>query len=160
MAKKLPVWNVYIKTWSTDSVGLKNVFSCGCFEQIFKELKCIRSEYRKAVKLSDGKSMKKLYGDYEHKMSDKLIRELMYYFWSKCEYEVIIGSWPHGHDVPGATRAIKGLSGDRNWFKDRGNVIQVLDAGRASSDIKVDVYSQIMANYEPFKKVVYEYIKF
>lgn len=29
---------------------------------------------------------------------EQLHRDLMYYFWSKCEYEIILSSWPPGRD--------------------------------------------------------------
>ena len=45
--------------------------------------------------------------------SEKLKREMMYYFWSKCEYEIILSPW----------------------------------TGRAD-DIKIDVYDQIMMNFD------------
>lgn len=47
--------------------------------------------------------------------SEKLKKEAMYYFWSKCEYEIILSPW----------------------------------AGRAD-DIKIDVYDQIMMNFDRF----------
>lgn len=47
--------------------------------------------------------------------SEKLKREVMYYFWSKCKYEIILSPW----------------------------------TGRAD-DIKIDVYDQIMMNFDRF----------
>lgn len=47
--------------------------------------------------------------------SEKLKRKVMYYFWSKCEYEIILSLW----------------------------------TGRAD-DIKIDVYDQIMMNFDRF----------
>lgn len=47
--------------------------------------------------------------------SEKLKREVMYYFWSKCEYEIILSPW----------------------------------TGRAD-DIKIDIYDQIMMNFNRF----------
>lgn len=47
--------------------------------------------------------------------SEKLKREVMYYMWSKCEYEIILSPW----------------------------------TGRAD-DIKIDIYDQIMMNFDRF----------
>ena len=47
--------------------------------------------------------------------SEKIKREVMYYMWSKCEYEIILSPW----------------------------------TGRAD-DIKIDVYDQIMMNFDRF----------
>ena len=54
-----------------------------------------------------------------------LKNELMYYFWGKCEYEVILSSWPPDEKC---------------------------------SDIKVDVFQQIMLNFDKFSVYVYEYL--
>ena len=52
--------------------------------------------------------------------SEKLKREVMYYFWSRCEYEIILSPW----------------------------------TGRAD-DIKIDVYDQIMMNWNSFVDYVW-----
>ena len=31
---------------------------------------------------------------------DRLKQVLMYYFWAKCEYEVIVSAWPPNENVP------------------------------------------------------------
>ena len=54
--------------------------------------------------------------------SEKLKREVMYYFWSKCEYEIILSPW----------------------------------TGRAD-DIKIDVYDQIMMNFNRFVDYVWSF---
>jgi len=51
-----------------------------------------------------------------------LNRECMYYYWSKCEWEMIVSAWPP----------------------------------RDGSDKKIDVYSQLKANWELFKNIVIE----
>ena len=51
-----------------------------------------------------------------------LDRECMYYYWSKCEWEVIVSAWPP----------------------------------RDGSDKKIDVYSQLKANWEQFKNIIIE----
>jgi len=52
---------------------------------------------------------------YSTVVADSLKRYLMYYMWSKCEYEIILSPW----------------------------------TGRAD-DIKIDVYDQIMMNFNSF----------
>ena len=53
---------------------------------------------------------------------DRLKQVLMYYFWAKCEYEVVISSFPP----------------DEN-----------------SKDEKVDIYSQVMLNFDIFYNYLY-----
>lgn len=56
--------------------------------------------------------------------AEKLKKELMYYFWCKSEYEVLISPW----------------CGVKN-----------------TEDIKVDVYSQVMLNYDIFVDYVWSF---
>lgn len=53
---------------------------------------------------------------------DTLRKDLMYYFWSKCEWEVIISHWPPSDHL---------------------------------QDEKVDVYSQVMMNWDIFSTYVW-----
>lgn len=54
--------------------------------------------------------------------SEKLRREAMHYFWSKCEYEIILSPW----------------------------------TGRADN-IKMDIYDQIMMNWDKFVDYVWSF---
>jgi hypothetical protein len=57
--------------------------------------------------------------------ADRLKSELMYFYWSKSEYEIILSPWCGG------------------------------DAERDS--IKIDVYNQVMLNWNIFKDYVWEH---
>ena len=59
----------------------------------------------------------KKYKDNREKFEEHIKTELAYYFWSKCEWEIILSGWPPHKD-----------------FKDK----------------KVDVYSQVMLNWDVF----------
>lgn len=63
----------------------------------------------------------KRYKDKEE-FAERLKRSLMYYFWSKSEYEVIISPWC---------------------------------GGRNTEDIKIDVYNQVMNNWDVFLDYVW-----
>ena len=67
------------------------------------------------------KAAKKFAKD-ESGFSEAVKSSLMYYFWSKCEWEVIITSWPPGKK----------------------------DAQGRDYDIKIDVYDQVMMNFDKF----------
>ena len=56
---------------------------------------------------------------------DRLKQVLMYYFWAKCEYEVVISSFPPNENA---------------------------------KDEKVDIYSQVMLNFDIFCDYVYSNI--
>ena len=53
---------------------------------------------------------------------DKLERQIMYYFWSKCEYEIILSPYTERAD-----------------------------------DIKIDIYDQIMMNFDRFVDYVWSF---
>ena len=62
------------------------------------------------------------YYDSKDEFADGLKKYLMYYFWSKCQYEIILSPW----------------------------------TGRAD-DIKIDVYDQIMMNFDRFVDYVWSF---
>ena len=88
-------WYVYYHEFNAQKIIKWNVFNHGSFKN---EVDKILQE-----KLN------------KEDFAEKLKREVMYYFLSKCEYEIILSPW----------------------------------TGRAD-DIKIDVYDQIMMNFDRF----------
>lgn len=70
-------WNVIRYDCNGRKIGFFNIFSHGGFikdvEELFADSSLNDSEFE-----------------------EKLRRSLQYYFWSRCEYEVIVSSWPRG----------------------------------------------------------------
>lgn len=93
-------WNVYYYDSNAQKIIRWNVFNHGGFKN---EVDKILQE-----KLNN------------EDFSEKLKREVMYYMWSKCEYEIILSPW----------------------------------TGQAD-DIKIDVYDQIMMNFDRFVDYVW-----
>lgn len=89
-------WIVYKNNFNTNKIEKFNIFD----------------HYRFS------KSIKELLNKYNNKedFSNQLKKELMYYFWSKFEYEITINSFPP----------------------------------KENNEIKIDIYSQIMNNYNIF----------
>ena len=96
------VWNVIYHSVNEDKIKTFNVFNHGGFRE----------------------NLKKLYKKYPEKeeFAEELRRSLMYYFWCKCEWEIIIGPWCGSRDT---------------------------------KEIKVDVYWQVMNNWEIFLDYVW-----
>lgn len=91
------VWNVYYHDINSGKIELLDIFRHSSFSKEVKDRlkKCKnKEEFAKEIKSS-----------------------LMYYFWSKCEYEIIIAPWC---------------------------------GGRNTDSIKIDVYDQVMANFNVF----------
>lgn len=99
-------WFVYREDFNARQIEKFNIFDHCSFNKEVKELK--EKEFSK------------------DEFSEELRHIVMYYFWSKCEYEVIITSWPP-------------------YVKD--NEIQIGE--------KIDVYDQIRMNWERFVDYVF-----
>ena len=65
----------------------------------------------------------KLFKEDKDTFKEYVRRDLQYYFWSKCEYEIVIDSWPP-----------------------------------CNIDKKVDIYSQVMLNFDIFIDVIWNYL--
>lgn len=97
-------WNVYYYDINKRKIEIWNVFEHGSFVKYIKE-------HLKKYKTKE-------------EFADKLKSELMYYYWSKSEWEIIISPW---------------VGGDRE-----------------KDSVKIDVYDQIMLNWELFVDYVWQ----
>lgn len=96
-------WNVYYYNVNHRKIETYNLFGHGSFQ---KELRKIISEYTT-----------------KEEFAEKLKSNLMYYFWSRAEWEIILAPW---------------VGGDREKDAE-----------------KIDVYDQIMMNWDIFLNYVW-----
>ena len=75
MESKSLRWMVFYYNFNSKQIEEFNIFNHGRFREEVKEL-------------MDDSAL--TYAEFK----DGIRRELMYYFWSKCEWEVIISGWP------------------------------------------------------------------
>jgi hypothetical protein len=68
-------WNVFCENFNRKSIEVYNVFNHYGFLKDCIEI---------SQKLSDD----------EENFKDQIKRSLMYFFWSKCEWEIILSDWP------------------------------------------------------------------
>ena len=97
-------WNVYVGNFNAKKIETHNVFHHTGFTE----------DCRKAAK--------KFKND-KAAFAEEVRHSLMYYYWSKCEWDVVIEHWPPA-----------------NGF----------------DDSKVDVYSQVMMNWDRFIDYLWE----
>lgn len=88
-------WSVIKKELNTLKNGLKKFeklysYKIG-FDEIQPEIKKFFEKHVWAVEYKKCKSMDALI---EYTVEQQLDRQCMYYFWTKCEYEVIVSGWP------------------------------------------------------------------
>lgn len=69
------VWNTYCGNFNSGEIEVHNVFDHWRF-------------------LEDCRKNAKKNGEDKDAFAEQLKRDLMYYYWSKCEWEVIIDHWP------------------------------------------------------------------
>ena len=102
MAKYALRWMVYYHDINAQKLTTLNIFNHGGFAD------SIQKNFKKNKNRED--------------FAKQLKSDLMYYFWSKSEYEVIIAPW----------------SGDRH-----------------TQNIKIDIYDQVMNNFDIFVDYVW-----
>lgn len=101
-------WNVYVENINRRQIEVYNIFEHGGFK---KDCDKAYKEYKNSFQ----------------KFTESVKRSLMYYFWSKCEWEIILSDFPPS---------------DR--FKKK----------------KIDVYDQVMLNWNLFINYVWEQYNF
>ena len=70
-------WNVYVSNFNSGKIVKHNVFNHWRFMEDLK------------------KAARKFKNSERDLFEDRLKHLLMYYYWSKCEWEIIIDHWPH-----------------------------------------------------------------
>lgn len=96
-------------------------------------------------------SQKKL----EAEFNERVRRECLYYFWGKCEWEVVLTSWPPYITVEEIDRLNKEIEDHvKNWGSPARVVSPNLDI-----DMKVDVYDQLQLNWNIFLQYVKDHKK-
>lgn len=75
-------WNVYYEDWNAKEIRIRNIFDHYSFVK------------------DCAKDLKKLKDDREA-AEERIRRNLLYYFWAKCEHEVVITAWvnPKNEDI-------------------------------------------------------------
>ena len=97
-------WYVYVEDFNNHCIEKHNVFDHTRFVEDIKKI------YKK-------------HKDNFDIFSEEVRKSLMYFYWSKCEWEIVLSPWP-----------------PRENFKEE----------------KIDVYEQVMLNWDNFIKYVWE----
>ena len=111
-------WNVYYGDFNSGLIKEHNVFDhYGLLEDLGKFLR--RLDRNKELKALPEEKKKEAF-------AKELKTLLMYYYWSKCEWEIIISHWP---------------------------------PSERTKDTKVDVYEQVVLNWDHFLDYAWEHRK-
>lgn len=126
-------WNVFYHDFNGNGIKTYNVFYHSGF----------KNDVEKYLKEHDEKEV----------FEEKVRRSLMYYFWSKAEWEVIVTSWPPYIDVKELDR----INNERKktveeYNREPYHLYVNLDMGE-----KIDVYDQVMNNWQIFIDYIWSY---
>ena len=158
-------WNVYKEDINAHKIETYNVFNHGGFLRslafMFQRVKKYANDFLEFLKDGDlskplsVKDTKKFNKQMEIYKDEVLRRECSYYFWSKCEYEVILTSWPSYmkvEDIDKLKQEVEEHDSKYNWKQLKINVpLEVAE--------KIDIYDQLRLNWEVFKNYVFEHEK-
>lgn len=72
-------WNVYVDDFNAKEIGTYDIMQNSRFVE----------DARKAIKECETRD----------EFAERIRRDLMYYFWSKCEWEIILSDWPPSGQV-------------------------------------------------------------
>ena len=137
-------WKVYVGNFNTGEIEKHNIFDHVSF-------------YNDCVKA------KKKFKDDRDGFEDEVRRSLMYYFWSKCEWEIVLDHWPNGEyyelrkvlslqKLYDAMNAVGEGYPDSKLLAtmDRRFEIRVFPENNRFQCEKIDVYEQVISNWEIF----------
>lgn len=146
------VWNVYREDFNAREIEVYNVFEhWGFLQDLAKGLKKIDREEKKTRKtLCIDTLSARAKEEFEMNIIaltiETICKTCMYYFWSKCEHEVVVTRWPpyvSYEDYMDMTKEIT----DHNAKYGKNPL--TINAWPVSSR-KIDIYDQLRLNWEKF----------
>ena len=125
------IWNVYYRDINSREIKVFNIFN--------------HSYFREAITRLKKKKLPK------EEFTKKLEREVRYYFWSKCEYEVVLTSFPPYIDKKELDRL---NSEYENFNTMYGHYPLRIDVCPETYE-KIDIYQQLHLNWDVFVNYVW-----
>ena len=104
-----------------------------------------RADFKEDVEEIDIKNIS--YKDFKNQLD----RLTLYYFWSKCEYEIVITSWPPFITKEDAYKMMNQFEKDSKRYEREALVVNAnLEVGE-----KIDIYKQLHLNCDAFCDYTY-----
>lgn len=173
------VWNVFVEDINAKKIIPYNIFDHGCFYndlyrlnknlnreveqyrkllesdvELRKKLKKLSKEIKLEVQADPIKVLEKKLKDFnklddttkqELVFKERVRKDLSYYFWSKSEWEVIVTTWPPYVDSEEIDRLVK----EREEHISKCGKFYQTDCNVNVGE-KIDVYTQVMMNWDQF----------
>ena len=159
-------WNVFLMDFNKKELTTYNLFRHGGFieslQKLEKEYKKKEKEISQIILASNDietlKGKRKL-AAYNKELDEWYCEEIRkwcsYYFWSKCEYEVVITSWPPYITLGEYHRIDRELT---DYIKEYNKVPLKLNI-RPDGGEKIDIYDQLQLNWNEFIRYIKEHRK-
>lgn len=124
-------WNVFYHNINNNKIEVINIFNHWKFsEDVEKSLKKIKDK---------------------NEFAEALKKDLLYYFWRKSEYEVIISSFPTYITIEELDR----LNKDRDSCREKYDRDPKVISANLKIESKIDIYTQVMNNFDIFLDYVW-----
>ena len=134
-------WNVYVGDFNTGKIELYNIFNHHSF-------------YNDCVKA------KKKFKDDKEGFAEEVRRDLHYYFWAKCEWEIILDHWPDGEydqlrrDMTAGEFMQAFPEDDKKYYllpnPENKITVKCYPKNNRFCEKKIDVCEQVMNNWDIF----------
>ena len=132
-------YNVYNENINSREIEIYNVFrNSNFYEGICKAIK----QYKKDQDLNNFK--------------EEVRHQLMYSYWSKAEYEVVITSWPPYMDVENIDKLKQEVEEHNSKYSERKQLR--VNVPLTISE-KIDISDQVMLNFDIFFKYILDNLK-
>ena len=139
-----------------DDMVNKNHLEWMVYKEDFNRKRIVKSNVFNYVGFLEGckKAYRKYKQDDQVKDLEKEIRGLaMYYFWAKCEYEIMITSWPPSITKEEAKEIQLCVEENEARYKHLPRVFGV----ELAVSSKMDIYGQLLLNWDRFIDYVYDW---
>lgn len=128
--KKELCWNIFVNDFNQKRIVVENIFNYNWI--VTNDIISIYKDYKKNGMDFDT-------------FSEKVKRAIMHEYWSRSEYETVVTSWPPHILNDELDRIIKVRD---ESIRDYGHFY--CESVRLDVGVKIDVYTQIMLNWEHF----------
>lgn len=143
-------WWVYIEDFNNNRIEPYNIFSHYSFMESLKNIKKQFLKDKKQFMASQGQNLDEWLKTYKDTVFAQNIKhEIMYYFWGKCEWEIILTSWPPYVEKEEIQKLSEKLAA---------NEIKYRSVVNLSFGEKIDVANQICMNYGAFIDYLWDHL--
>lgn len=131
---KILSWNVFVEDFNAKCIKTYNVLNRGIVEEIIKRTKNINDR---------------------EQFANEIRSIIMYHYWSKSEWEIIVTDWPTHMDVKDVYRLVDDIEDHEKRYGTK--PYSVIPRLKVSE--KLDVYEQVHINWSHFIDYLWKELK-